>query len=278
MTRELPAISIVTPSFNQARFLERTIRSVLEQDYPRLEYIVMDGGSTDGSREIIERHTAGLAHWQSAADGGQTAAINAGWRRSRGEILAWLNSDDFYLPGTLLEIGLAFAANPDVGLIYGFTQRVDAEGRPMGTVGSKFRWRTMLFSHQVIPQPSAFFRRSTVEAAGPLDETLHFSMDYDFLLRLTRRQQPLLLPLPLAVATIHEDAKTTRDQAAAARETHEIRKRYARGIGAIAVRMQPSMSRAFRLMPASARAILGRLRPRRVYEDGRTAPARPPRA
>lgn len=273
MAAELPSITIVTPSFNQGRFLERTIRSVLDQGYPKLEYIVMDGGSTDGSLEIVERYAARLAHWASGPDGGQAAAINTGWRRAGGEVLAWLNSDDFYLPGTLLEIGEAFARHREADLIYGLTQRVDADGNPMGTVGSAFHWRTLLYSHQVIPQPSAFFRRSAVDAVGPLDESLHYSMDYDFFLRLTRLGPALMLPRPLAVATIHDDAKTTRDRATAAAETHRVRKRYARGLGAAVVRVQPALSWAFHRMPAPARAVVSRLRPRRVYEDA-LAPVR----
>lgn len=267
MAAELPSITIVTPSFNQGRFLERTIRSVLDQGYPKLEYIVMDGGSTDGSLEIVERYAGRLAYWASGPDGGQAAAINTGWRRAGGEVLAWLNSDDFYLPGTLLEIGEAFARHREADLIYGLTQRVDADGNAMGTVGSAFQWRTLLYSHQVIPQPSAFFRRSAVDAVGPLDESLHYSMDYDFFLRLTRLRPALMLPRPLAVATIHDDAKTTRDRATAAAETHRVRKRYARGLGAAVVRMQPALSWAFHRMPAPARAVVSRLRPRRVYED-----------
>ena len=267
MTTNLPTISIVTPSFNQARFLERTIRSVLDQEYPRLEYIVMDGGSTDGSLEIIERHADRLAYWTSGPDGGQAAAINTGWRRATGEVVAWLNSDDFYLPGSLLEIGEAFAAHREASLIYGLTRRVDADGKPMGTVGSAYSWRTMLFSHQVIPQPSAFFRRSAVDAVGLLDESLHYSMDYDFFLRLTQSRPALMLPRPFAIATVHEDAKTTRDRAGAGAETHLVRKRYARGLGAVVVRLQPMLAWTFRRMPPPARAFLGRLRPRRVYDE-----------
>jgi glycosyltransferase involved in cell wall biosynthesis len=275
MAHELPTISIVTPSYNQARFLERTIESVLDQGYPRLEYIVLDGGSTDGSLEIIERYGPRLAFWTSGPDGGQAAAINAGWRRSQGEVLAWLNSDDFYLPGALLEIGEAFAAHPEADLIYGLMRRVDGDGKPMGMVGSSFSWRTMLYSHQVIPQPSAFFRRSAVDDVGLLDESLHYSMDYDFFLRLARGRRALMLPRPLAVATVHGDAKTTRDRAEAGAETHRVRKRHARGLGAVLVRLQPAFAGAFRRMPAPARALIGRLRPRRVYEEV-LAPARAP--
>lgn len=267
MTADLPAITIVTPSFNQGRFLERTIRSVLEQGYPKLEYIVMDGGSTDGSVEIIERYAARLAFWSSGPDGGQAAAINAGWRMASGEVLAWLNSDDFYLPGTLVQIGEAFVNHRNASVVYGQTRRVDADDQPLGTVGSAFRWRTLLYSHQVIPQPSAFFRRAAVDAVGVLDESLHYSMDYDFLLRLTRHGSALLLPRPLAVATIHDEAKTTRDRVLAGAETHRVRMRYARGVGAAMVRVQPVLSWAFQRIPSPVRAFINRFRPRRIYDE-----------
>src|SRR5687767_5199473 len=113
MSSPLPVISLVTPSLNQASFLERAIRSVIEQNYPNLEYIVMDGGSTDGSVDIIEEYSDRLAYWVSEPDGGQSAAINAGWSRSSGNVLAWLNSDDYLLPGTLQWPGQFFADHLD---------------------------------------------------------------------------------------------------------------------------------------------------------------------
>jgi glycosyltransferase involved in cell wall biosynthesis len=271
MESSLPRVTIVTPSFNQARFLERTIRSVLEQDYPELEYLVMDGGSTDGSVEIIRSYAERLAYWTSGPDGGQAAAINAGWRMAHGEVLAWLNSDDFYLPGALLAVGQAFRDHPGAPLVYGPMQRFDADGKPMGRLGSAFRWRTTLYSHQVIPQPSAFFRRSAVEAAGALDESLHYSMDYDFILRLARIGPPLMLQRTLAAATTHADAKTTRDRGQAAAETHRVRIRHARGVGAIVVRLQPALSWVYQRMPGPARTVANRLRPRRVYSDDPSA-------
>ena len=265
MTADLPTITVVTPSFNQGAFLERTIRSVLDQDYPGLEYFVMDGGSTDDSVSIIRRYADRLQHWVSQPDGGQTAAINAGWRMAHGEILAWLNSDDSYLPGTLLTVGRTFLQQPGAALVYGLVRREDPDGRSLGTVGSAFRWQTLLYSHQMIPQPSAFFRRSAVEAAGLLDESLHYSMDYDLLLRLTRAGPAVMVPTPLAVATIHGEAKTTRDRAAAAAETNRVRRRYARGAGLVFVRLQPLLSRSYRRLPSAARTIVDRLRPQRVF-------------
>jgi glycosyltransferase involved in cell wall biosynthesis len=272
MGADLPRISIVTPSFNQAQFLERTIRSVLDQGYPELEYLVMDGGSTDGSIEIIRRYADRLTYWTSGPDAGQAAAINAGWRMAQGEIIAWQNSDDVYLPGALQVVGQAFLDHPEAVLVYGQTLRVDPDGRSLGTMGSAFRHRILLYSHQLIPLPSAFFRRSAVEAVGLLDESLDYSMDLDLFLRLAPIAPPLMLQLTLAEATIHADAKTTRDRAIAAAETHRVRLRYAHGVGALLVRVQPGLSWLFSRMPAWMRSALNRVRPRRVYKDGLSAP------
>jgi glycosyltransferase involved in cell wall biosynthesis len=267
MAADLPSMTIVTPSFNQGRFLERTIRSVLEQGYPNLEYIVMDGGSTDDSVEIIERYADRLAYWASGPDGGQSAAINSGWRMAHGEIIAWQNSDDVYLPGALHAAGRAFLEHAETAIVYGQTRRVDVDGRPLGIMGSPYKARTLLYSHQLIPLTSAFFRRSAVEAVGSLDESLHYSMDLDLFLRLTRSVPPVMIDGVLAEATIHADAKTTRDRSIAAAETHRVRLRYARGPGALLVRVQPILSRAFHRMPGWMRSGMNRLRPRRVYED-----------
>jgi GT2 family glycosyltransferase len=267
MSGELPTMTIVTPSFNQGRFLERTIRSVLDQGYPDLQFIVMDGGSSDGSVDIIRRYAPRLAYWTSGPDGGQSAAINAGWRRATGEIIAWQNSDDVYLPGALRAAGRAFLEHPEAILVYGRTRRVDTDGRSLGTMGSQYRHRTLLYSHQVIPLTSAFFRRSAVEAVGMLDESLHYSMDLDLFLRLVRLGTPVMLPATLAEATIHPDAKTTRDRSIAAAETHRVRLRYARGAGALFVRSQPWLSWAFHKLPTPARGLVNRLRPRRVYDE-----------
>jgi len=127
-----PTISVVTPSFNQGRFLEATMRSVLEQSYPKIEYIVVDGGSTDGSQEIIKQYANRLAWWVSEPDNGQTDAINKGFSRATGEIFAWLNSDDTYEPGAMAGAVAFLQKNPEVGMVYGDTNFIDAEGRVIG--------------------------------------------------------------------------------------------------------------------------------------------------
>ncbi len=124
-------VSIITPSYNQAHYLEATIRSVLEQDYSEIEYIIVDGGSTDGSREIIERYSSRLAWWVSEKDRGQTDAINKGFGRAHGEILAWINSDDTYEPGAVAQAVEYLQANPQVGMVYGDARFIDGEGRPI---------------------------------------------------------------------------------------------------------------------------------------------------
>src|SRR5512138_1788368 len=128
----LPLVSIITPSFNQAAFLETTIRSVLDQDYPSLEYFIVDGGSKDGSLEIIQRYAHRLAGWVSEPDRGQTDAINKGFGMAHGEILAWLNSDDVYQPGAVAEAATFLQQNPEVGLVYGDATYIDENGRTIG--------------------------------------------------------------------------------------------------------------------------------------------------
>jgi glycosyltransferase involved in cell wall biosynthesis len=266
----LPRISIVTPSYNQGEFLERTIRSVLDQKYPNLEYFVMDGGSTDDSVAIIERYQDQIDYWVSERDGGQSAAINAGWRRATGDILCWLNSDDYYLPGTLELVGESFAAHSGLALLYGTCERVDAEGRRIGYLGSPMNWHTLLLSRQIIPQPSAFFGRQAVQQIGMLDEELQYSFDYDFLLRLTAKgNQVEYTSRPLAAFTIHPDAKTTRDVQRAKQETYLVRKRHARGLDRLIVAGQPWASRLYHALPRSIRRGLDRLRPKQVRASAR---------
>jgi glycosyltransferase involved in cell wall biosynthesis len=179
----LPKISVVTPSFNQAPFLEETIRSVLSQGYRNLEYIVMDGGSTDGSTEIIGKYADRLADWKSAKDRGQADAIRTGFARATGEILCWLNSDDTIAPGTLRLIGEFFAAHPDVDLVYGDLNLVDAEGKRLYTARPLLRLGILVYENAFIPQQAMFWRRSLYERVGGLDPLLYFAMDFDLVVR-----------------------------------------------------------------------------------------------
>lgn len=194
-----PSISIVTPSFNQGHVLEETIRSVLDQGYPALEYIVQDGGSTDGSVDVLQRYGSRLTHWESAPDGGQSAAINLGMRRTTGEIMAYLNSDDLLLPGSLAYVAEYFQTHPEVDVVYGHRVLIDEAGQEIG------RWvlprhddRTIAFA-DFIPQETMFWRRRAWEAVGGcIDESFRFAMDWDLILRfraagLTFRRLPRFL-------------------------------------------------------------------------------------
>jgi glycosyltransferase involved in cell wall biosynthesis len=185
---ELPLVSIITPSYNQGQFLEATICSVLEQDYPRLEYMVIDGGSTDGSRQIIERYTSRLAYWESQPDYGQAHAINKGLQRARGEILGWLNSDDILLPGVVGWVVQVFDQCPQLDVVYGRLERIDASGRLLPTpLLPKDRVDfdlSQVLGECVVNQPGSFWRRRIMEQVGLLNEELHFSLDYEYWIRL----------------------------------------------------------------------------------------------
>jgi glycosyltransferase involved in cell wall biosynthesis len=206
---DLPLVSIVTPSFNQARYLEATIRSVLDQDYPRIEYFVMDGGSTDGSLQVIQRFADRLAGWVSERDRGQTDAINKGFARCTGEILAWLNSDDTFAPGAIREAVAFLQANPQVGMVYGDANFIDAQDRVIGKFPAAQTNYTLLRRGYVhIPQQAAFWRAALWRQVGPLDPTFYFAMDYDLWVRLASVAPLVYTPRVWANFRLHGDAKT----------------------------------------------------------------------
>jgi glycosyltransferase involved in cell wall biosynthesis len=182
-----PLVSIITPSFNQAQFLEETILSVLDQDYPRIEYILIDGGSTDGSLEVIQHYANRLAKWVSEPDRGQTDAINKGFAWANGEILAWLNSDDTYLPGAVGEAVDYLVTYPEAGMVYGDANLVDESGQVLGRFPAKQTdYRRLRRGYVHIPQQASVFRASLWQRVGPLDPTFFFAMDYDLWVRLAR--------------------------------------------------------------------------------------------
>ena len=204
-----PLISVVTPSFNQAAFIEDTLRSVLAQDYANTEYLVIDGGSTDGSVEIIRRYASRISYWVSEKDRGQSHAINKGFARARGDVLAWLNSDDTYLPGTLSSVARCFAERPDVDLVYGDYIYIDPEGRTLfrRRLFDSMSYETLLY-HDYLGQPAVFFRRSLLDKVGPVDEQLYYHMDWDLFLRMWKVCQPLHLRAPLATSRLVPTAKS----------------------------------------------------------------------
>lgn len=193
-----PRISVVTPSYNQGQFLEETIRSVLLQGYPNLEYIVVDGGSTDGSVEILRKYEPCLRAWTSERDGGQADAINKGFARATGEILAWLNSDDVYLPGVLETAAETLHGHPGWGLVYGECQIIDERSRLTDL------WRSPDFSlaelpfRCFIPQQTVFVRRQVIDRVGVLNTRLHYALDYDLWLRIAPAYPVHRIPLFLA--------------------------------------------------------------------------------
>jgi glycosyltransferase involved in cell wall biosynthesis len=202
-------ISVVTPSFNQGRYLEAAIRSVLDQDYQNIEYLVMDGGSTDGSIDIIRRYESRLAHWVSRPDGGQSAAIASGFRRATGDILAWLNSDDVYLPGTLSLVARAFEHSPEADFVYGARRIIDEEGRFIRSYDPPTVLHKFYFAFgQWIPQECAFWRRSLYDRAGGLDTTLGFSLDFSLFIRMWAKGRFKKLDAELGALRDHPATKT----------------------------------------------------------------------
>jgi glycosyltransferase involved in cell wall biosynthesis len=225
---EYPRITVVTPSFNQARFLEETIRSVVGQQYPNLEYMVIDAGSKDGSVDIIRRYEKQLAYWVSESDRGPADALNKGFQRATGSILAYLNSDDVYRPGTLQEIAEAFAANRNADVIYGNTYWTDGDGNVLAekrqTPFSKLGY---LYGGSDLQQPATFWKRELHERAGALDVSFRAAFDMDLFFRFVSLGARFEhLPKFLAAYRIHADQISDVLWTTAQKEVEIIRARY----------------------------------------------------
>ena len=211
-----PLVTIVTPSLNQARFLDEAIRSVLDQDYPRIEYAVADGGSTDGSVEVIRRYEDRLAWWTSGPDGGQAAALNRAFERSSGELLGWLSSDDTLLPGAVSRVVTEFERDPDLWLAYGDAEFVDEAGRPIFMLHARpfdvAEMRRTCANHVV--QPGSLFRR---EAWRPFNERAYYFFDFEFVLGLPP-ERVRRVSAALGTYRVHPESKSAGAPLAKARD------------------------------------------------------------
>lgn len=207
----LPLVSIITPSFNQAQFLEQTIQSVLGQDYPQIEYIIVDGGSTDGSVDMIKKYEGRLAWWISEQDQGQTDAINKGFAHSKGEVLAWINSDDTYNPRAVGQAVKYLIENPDVAMVYADCNFINEAGQVIGKFNSKQTdYRRLREGYVHIPQQTMFFRAKYWQELGPLDPSFYFAMDYDLWTRIASKAPiKYLAGQTWANFRIHDLGKTT---------------------------------------------------------------------
>jgi len=225
---DAPSISIVTPVFNQAAYVAATIESVLSQEYPALQYVVMDGGSTDGTVEIINRYRSRLDYFHSGRDSGQAHAINSGMQQCTGDILAWLNGDDLLLAGSLAHVASVFRNQPDVDVVYGHRLIIDEYGNDIG------RWLLPAHDPQVlswvdyVPQETLFWRRSLWERIGAgVDESYQFALDWDMLLRMRDANAKFLrLPRLLGAFRVHAAQKTQAEMAqVGVAEMHRLRQR-----------------------------------------------------
>ena len=205
-----PLVSIITPSFNQARYIEATIQSVLGQDYPRIEYIVIDGGSSDGTVDLLKKYDHKLAYWVSEKDKGQTDAINKGFARATGDILAWINSDDTYEPGAIAAAVKYLQEHPEAGMVYADCNFINEDGRVIGRFGSaQTDYRLLRQGYVHIPQQTMFFRADLWKQVGPLDPSFYFAMDYDLWTRIAARSPIHYLPGQVwANFRLHTSGKT----------------------------------------------------------------------
>jgi glycosyltransferase involved in cell wall biosynthesis len=202
-----PRITVITPSYNQAGFLEQTIQSVLSQGYPNLEYFIIDGGSKDHSVEIIQKYADRLSWWVSEKDKGQADAINKGFARATGEIVAWINSDDYYLPGAFDAAVAALEAAPDAAMIFSDVVSVNTKGEPFNVMTYGDWTLEDLMQFKIIGQPGVFMRRKALEQAGYLDLTYNLLLDHELWLRVAQQGSIRYIPQHWSAARIHPAAK-----------------------------------------------------------------------
>jgi glycosyltransferase involved in cell wall biosynthesis len=259
-----PLVSVITPSYNQSGFLEDTIKSVLAQDYPAIEYLIVDGGSTDGSVEIIHKYKSEITWWVSEPDEGQASAINKGMAKARGEIVAWLNSDDLYLPGAVSRAVAEYQSHPQLGLVFGNAVTIDAGGCPIKELIFPDWQLEDLIGFRIICQPAVFMARELYEQVAGLDLNYHFMLDHQLWIRIATLAPVQHVPSMLAAARHHEAAKNVSQAAAFGRETLEVLEW---------METQPNLAS---LVAANKRQVLAgayRLNARYLMDGGQYAPA-----
>lgn len=238
VSHPMPKISVVVPSFNQGHFIAATLKSIVDQDYPNLQLIVVDGGSKDETVAVIKQYERHIDWWVSEPDSGQTAAINKGFARSSGEIMAWINSDDLAAPGSLFRVADWFATHPETDVVYGDRILIDENGDEVS------RWilpphsRRVLDWADFIPQETLYWRRSAWNLVGAqLDESFRFAMDWDFLLRLSSKQVSFEhLPFFLGMFRVHQNQKTSSQMTSVGQQEMQILRR--RSLGYTPTRLQ----------------------------------------
>ncbi len=254
-------VSIVTPSFNQSAYLEQTIRSVLEQGYSDVEYIVIDGASNDGSVDIVKKYSPRLAYWISEKDSGQADAINKGLRCAKGDIVAWLNSDDYYLPGAIQSAVAAFESSPQAVMVYGNMLAVDQTGQTINQL--RYRQLTLedLLCFQIIGQPAVFIRRAAFEKAGGLDLDFHFMLDHQLWIKLAAQGPIVHVNETWAAARYHPLAKNRAQAPGFAREAFRVLDW---------AETQSDLAPILQRVQRRARASVQRVNARYLLDDGQT--------
>lgn len=207
-----PKITIITPSYNQGAYIEETILSIINQEYPNLEYIVIDGGSKDQTVDIIKKYEHKITYWESEKDRGQSHAINKGFARATGDIVTWINSDDLLLPNALSAIASHFdSSSEEVGLIHGGTVLFNSKGSVRNELGTESPNLERYLSGIVFSQPAAFFKKMYLDKVGPVREDLHFGMDYDLFSRLALVCEFKKVDTIFSKYRLHEESKTVKD-------------------------------------------------------------------
>jgi glycosyltransferase involved in cell wall biosynthesis len=226
-----PLFSIVVPSYNQAAFLEECLQSILNQSGIRFEILLLDGGSTDSSLDIIRQYADRFVYWKSGPDLGQADAINQGWKQANGEIIGWLNSDDCYCPDALARVAESYAHNPEAALIYGDVTEIRADGSAAGTkhMGG-FSLRSLLLGKNM-GQPGVFITRKTYAALGGLDDRFQYALDFEYFLRIWTRFPPsdfIYSPHTLAYSRLWDGTKTSTQAGNFGAEYYQVLNEYFR--------------------------------------------------